>query len=105
MMICAVVCGLLAAVCAVISVMHFRERGFLFNNAYIWASKWERETMDKKLHYRQSGIAFAMIAALFAVMALESALSTGWLWIAAGLLAAAVLVYAIASAAKEQNKQ
>lgn len=105
MMICAVVCGLLAAVCAVISVMQFKERGFLFNNAYIWASKQERETMDKAPHYRQSGIAFALIAALFVAMALECVLSTGWLWIAAGLLAAAVLVYAIASAAKEQKKQ
>lgn len=100
MMICAIVCGVLAVACAVISAMQLMERGFLINNAYIWASKQERQAMDKKPHYRQSGIAFALIAALFAVMGLECVLSTGWLWIGAGLLAAVVMVYAIISSAK-----
>lgn len=100
MMICAIVCGVLAVACAVISAIQLMERGFPINNAYIWASKQERQVMDKKPHYRQSGIAFALIAALFAVMGLECALSTGWLWIAAGVLAAAVMVYAIISSAK-----
>lgn len=100
MMTCAIVCGVLAVACAVISAIQLMERGFPINNAYIWASKQERQVMDKKPHYRQSGIAFALIAALFAVMGLECALSTGWLWIAAGVLAAAVMVYAIISSAK-----
>ncbi|EFF68226.1 hypothetical protein BUTYVIB_01494 [Eshraghiella crossota DSM 2876] len=30
----------------------------MFNNAYIFASKQERETMNKKPHYKQSGICF-----------------------------------------------
>lgn len=104
MLICTIVCALLAAACAAISVMQFKERGFLFNNAYIWATVQERESMDKAPHYRQSGIAFALIAALFAVMALECALSTGWLWVVAGLLAGVVMVYAIVSSTKEQKK-
>lgn len=100
----AIICGVLAIACVIISIMQFKEKGFLFNNAYIWASKQERETMNKKPHYRQSGIAFALAAAIFFFMALECVLFTGWLWLIVGLLAVAVLVYAIASSVKEQTK-
>ncbi len=103
-LIWAIICGALAIVCMIISIMSFKEKGFVFNNAYIWASKQERETMNKKPHYRQSAIAFALIAALFVFMALECVLLIGWLWLIVGLLAASVLVYAIASSVKEQTK-
>lgn len=103
-LICAIICGVLAIACLMISIMQFKEKGFLFNNAYIWASKQERGTMDKKPHYRQSGIAFALIAALFFFMALECVFFTGWLWFIVGSLTVAVLVYAIASSVKEQTK-
>ena len=39
--------SVLSVVCAVISFFQFREKGFLFNNTYIYASKQEREIMDK----------------------------------------------------------
>jgi len=97
----AVICFVLALIFLIISVLQFQEKGFLFNNAFIWASKQERETMNKKPHYRQSGIVFALCAAVFFAMALECLLMTGWLWVIVGLLSAAMLVYAIASSAKE----
>lgn len=97
----AVICFALALVFLIISIFQFREKGFLFNNAYIWASKQERETMDKKPHYRQSAIVFTLCAAIFFTMALEILLMTGWLWLIVGLLSVAMLVYAIASSAKE----
>lgn len=49
----AIIVFLLAAICAFISARHFAEKGYLFNNAYIWASKDKREKMNKKPHYRQ----------------------------------------------------
>ncbi|MDE7211643.1 MAG: DUF3784 domain-containing protein, partial [Lachnospiraceae bacterium] len=39
-----------------ISVRSFQEKGFLLNNAYLYASKKERENMEKKPHYRQTAI-------------------------------------------------
>ncbi len=95
--ICAIFCGAIAIGCAIISVLQFCEKGFLFNNAYIWASPKERETMDKKPHYRQSGVAFAFIAAIFLCMALECLLQTGWLWWLTITLSLGVLVYAVVS--------
>lgn len=102
--ICAIVCGALAIVSAVISIRSLKEKGFLFNNAYIWASKQEREKMNKKPHYRQTAIAFALITVIFACMAVECVLQTGWLWIIVGVVSIAVLVYAIASSVKESTK-
>ena len=36
---------------AIISVRSFKNKGFLLNNAYIYASKKERETMDKNAEF------------------------------------------------------
>ena len=44
----AVVLGAIAIICFVVSYLQFNEKGFLFNNAYIYASKQERENMDKE---------------------------------------------------------
>ena len=54
----------------VISYLQFKEKGYLFNNAYFWASQKERKQMDedkesKKPHYRQSGFAFMLIGFIF----------------------------------------
>lgn len=100
----AILCGVIAAICLIFSVMQFAGKGFLFNNAYIWASKSERDVMDKKPYYRQSGIVLAFCAALFCTIALECILDIGWLWIIEGALVIGVLVYAIVSSVKEQKK-
>ena len=56
-LIWATICPGLAIVCLVISVLQFKEKGFLFNNAYIWAAKQERETMNGKMarHHQKLG--------------------------------------------------
>ena len=91
---------LLSIVCAVISFFQFKGKGFLFNNAYIFASKQERAVMDKKPHYRQSGIVFAFLSSIFLFIAAEYVWETGWLWCVEGGLCIAVLVYAIVSSIK-----
>lgn len=97
----AIISGVIAVACLVISVMQFKEKGFLFNNAYIWASKQQREAMDKKPHYRQSGIVFVLCAAIFFCVALECILLTDWLWFVIDALTIAALIYAIASSMKK----
>lgn len=93
-------CLILAIISLVISIMSFQEKGFLFNNAYIWASKREREKMDKKPHYRQSAVVFGLSALLFLCMAIEVILQTGWLWFAVGAIAFVILGYAVKSSLK-----
>ncbi|MBR2121357.1 MAG: DUF3784 domain-containing protein [Lachnospiraceae bacterium] len=66
--IAAAVVFIIAVTFAVISFRSFRNRGFLFNNAYIYASKEEREAMDKKPLYRQSAIVFLLLSLLFLII-------------------------------------
>lgn len=95
------VCGVLALFCLIVSVMQFMEKGPLMNNAWIWATRIEREATDKKPHYRQSGVVFAFLSAIFFCIALECVLLTGWLFPAAGGLSVAVIIYAFTSSARE----
>lgn len=96
-LIWAIVSGTLGLMSFIISGMSFLEKGYLFNNAYIWAAKDVRDTMDKKPYYRQSAIAFGLVGAVFFCMALECVLHTVWLWGVVGILSAVVLAYTIES--------
>ena len=74
----------LKVVSVVKSCFQCRNKSFLFNNLYSYAAKQEREKMDKKPHYRQSGIVFALLSSIH--------------------LCIAVLAYAIISSIKEIRK-
>ena len=100
----AIVSGILMVISLIISIRAFKEKGFLFNNAYIWASKKERESMDKRPYYRQSAVVFALLTAVFLCMAIDGVLLTGWLWIVGIVIAVAALIYAIVSSMKEITK-
>lgn len=90
-------CLAIAIAAFVISVFSFRGKGILLNNAWLYASKEERRTMDKKQHYRQSGIVFCFIGTVFVLYAVWA--MTGWSWIFYLFIIdiAAVMIYAIVS--------
>ena len=95
--IAAIVLGVIAIICFVISYFQFNEKGFLFNNAYIYASKQERENMDKRPHYMQSGVVFALIGSIFSINAIDMLLQTGWLFYLVIVIVIVTIVYAIVS--------
>ena len=92
-----IVLGVLAIVCFVFSFFQFHAKGFLFHNAYIYASRQERETMDKKPYYKQSGIVFVLIGIIFLINAIDMILQTGWLFYLVIVVAIIAIVYAIVS--------
>lgn len=101
----AIVLGVIATICFIFSYRQFNEKGFLFNNAYIYASKQERETMDKKPHYKQSGIVFVLIGIVFLINAIDLILQTGWLfYLVIGIVIAAI-VYAIVSSVMIEKRK
>ncbi|MBD5161626.1 MAG: DUF3784 domain-containing protein [Oscillibacter sp.] len=94
----------------VISCFQFREKGYLFHNAYFWATQEERRRMDeapesKMPYYRQSGFAFLLIGILFLVFAVY--LATGWIWtlFAFSLAVIIAVVYAVVSSVKIERHQ
>lgn len=55
----------ISLVCFVISVLSFLQKGYLFNNVYTGASKEQKETMNKKPYYLQSGVIFFILGIIF----------------------------------------
>lgn len=92
-----VVLGLVALGCFVISFFQFKQKGFLFNNAYIYASEKERETMDKKPHYIQTGVIFVFIGLIFTVNAINVLLKKNFLLFVVIGIAVMAIIYAIVS--------
>ena len=89
--------SLLAIGAFAVSVCSFREKGFLFNNAYIYATKQQRESMDKRPYYHQSAIAFLMVGAALLLIGLSVLLDAVWLTFAGMAAALAAVIYAVAS--------
>ncbi len=73
------------------------ERGYLFNNAWIYATKKERESMNKKPYYRQSGIVFCLLGLLFTVIGLHAILQDSRLFWLESALSVGAVAYAIVS--------
>ena len=81
----------------IISFRAFKEKGFLFNNAYIYASKQERSNMNKKPYYRQSAIVFLFVGIIFLLNALDIILKTGWIFYVVLAVAIITIIYAFTS--------
>lgn len=81
----------------VISYFQSKEKGFLFNNAYIYATKAEREKLDKKPHYKQSATVFLLIGLMFMINAIEVYAKTGWLMGVVIVIIVILVIYAIGS--------
>jgi len=95
----------LAVLCAALSVRSFCGKGFLLNNAYLFASEEERKRMNKAPYYRQSAVIFGLLGGMLLLFGLESALKVRWLSCAAWALAAITIVYAIASTVRIERKK
>ena len=81
----------------VVSIRSFMEKGFLFNNAYIYASKQKREKMNKKPHYRQSAIVFLSIGLIFLLNALAVLIDANWVLYLVTAVVIITVIYAIVS--------
>ena len=101
----AIILVIIAVACFVISYLQFNEKGVLFNNAYIFASKQEREPMAKKPHYKQSGLVFLLIGIILLINAIDVILQTGWLFYCVIVVAVVAIVYAIISSITIEKKK
>ena len=104
--ILAIIFGLVSVASFVVSYLQFAEKMTLLNNTYIYSSKSQREEMDKKPYYKQSGTIFCMVGVIFLINAIDVLIQTNWLLYLVLLIVIATAVYAIASmAAINKNKK
>ena len=101
----AIVLGLIAIACFVGSYFQFKGKGFLFNNAYIYASKEERERMNKTPHYKQSGTVLVMVGIIFLLNAVDMLIKTGWIFYIVIAITLCALIYAIVSSILIERKK
>lgn len=87
----------IAGMLLLFSIRSFLERGFLLNNAYIYASKEERKTMDKKPYYKQSAVVFCILSVVFLVIGLSLLFQNDTILLLEIPLIVGVIIYALAS--------
>ena len=97
-LIMTIVVFILAGVWLLVGILSFFEKGFLLNNAYIYASKAERKAMDKKPYYKQTAIVFCIMSLMFIIIGLSVVLKSSTIALLDIPVAAAAIIYAIVSA-------
>ena len=88
---------IIGGACLFFSIRSFQERGVLLNNAYLYASKEERATMNKKPYYKQSAILFCILSAGFFVIGISILLKNEKLLLLEVPLIVSGILYAIIS--------
>lgn len=90
----------------IVSIRSFQEKGFLLNNAYLYATKKERETMNKKPYYRQTAVLFFLMGITFLLIGFAILYNAGWITYIAEAVVLIIVIYAIASSiAIEKGKK
>lgn len=93
----AIVFFAIAGLLLFLGIRSFMERGFLLNNAYIYATKEERKTMNKKKYYRQSAVVFCILSVVFVIIGLSVLFRNGNIALLVIPLAVAAIIYAVVS--------
>ena len=78
-------------------VLSLFNKGFLFNNAYIYANKKEREQMNKKPYYIQTGIVFILLSSASCLEGFNALLKKDIFFVLFIILIVVTLVFAIVS--------
>lgn len=89
----------------VISIFQFAGKGFLLNNAYIYATKSEREQMNKRPYYVQSGVIIALVGIVFVLLGIEVVLQISWMSYLIVTIIALMLVFTLVSSIVINNRK
>lgn len=106
MLVFAIILFSLSGIVLLLGILNFFQIGFLFNNAYIYASKEEREKLNKKPYYIQTGIVFVLLSILCALEGFYVLYKNIVFFILILVLVFILIVFAIASTIViEKNKK
>lgn len=90
-------CLICAVVCLVIGIMQLNERGIPLNNAYLYASKEKKQSMNKTPYFKQTGVVFILLAVVFALIAAAEFFRIEWLSYLALGFGAVDVIFAVVS--------
>lgn len=104
-LVLAIILFAIAAAAFVISIFQFAGKGFLLNNAYLYATKSEREQMNKRPYYLQSGVNFALVGVMFVLLGIEVATQLSWMSYLIVTIIALMLVFTLVSSIVINNRK
>ena len=104
-LIIAIVLFALSGVLILLGIRSFAERGFVLNNAYIYASEEERKMMNKKPYYRQTAIVFFLLSAVFIIIGLSVILQNQMIGLLDIPIVAGAVIYAVVSSLRLDKKE
>lgn len=96
---------IIAGILFVLSIRSFNNRGFLLNNAYIYASKEERDKMNKKPYYKQTAVVFLLLCFVFIIIGVSIILQNSKINLLEIPLIAGAIIYAILSTKRINKKE
>ncbi|MBR6072121.1 MAG: DUF3784 domain-containing protein [Acholeplasmatales bacterium] len=96
-LVLAIVLFIFSFILLVWGVLSLFNKGFLFNNAYIYANKKEREQMNKKPYYIQTGIVFILLSIASCLEGFNALLKYDVFFVLFIILIVVTLVFAIVS--------
>ncbi len=99
-----IICFILSIICMIISILQFKEKGIVFNNAYLYVSEEERNRMNKKPYYRQSAIVFAFLTCIMAVLGIYCLIQSDWILFTIEILLVVLILYVIVSTVRITKK-
>ena len=106
-LIIAIVLFVISGILMLLGIRSFAERGFVLNNAYIFASEQERKRMNKKPYYRQTAVVFFLLSAIFTIIGSSVVLQNQLIGLLDIPVVAGALIYAVVSSlriGKEEKK-
>lgn len=104
-MVIVILAFIVAGALLIISIRSFMNRGFLFNNVFLYASKEEREKMDKKPYYRQTAIVFLLLSIVFVIIGLSVVFQDSRINLIEIPFIVAAVIYAIVSTIRIRGKK
>ena len=104
-MVVAIIMFAVAGVNLIIGFLHFFERGPLMNNAYLYASKQQRKSMNKKPYYRQSAIVFFLLSVIFIIVGLSVVMEDYRITFLEFPVMTGIVIYAIVSSMRINKKE
>lgn len=96
--------GFVALLLAIYVSFTVRQKGPILSNSYLWLSKAQRETVDRKAEYRLVSIVFGGLCGAFACLSIRIFTKASWAMWAFGALLVFVIVYAVVDACKTLTK-
>lgn len=96
---------MIAGLLLIFGIRSFFERGFLLNNAYLYASKEERKIMNKTPYYKQSAVVFCILSAVFFVIGLSLVTRNDMIFLIEIPLIIGVIIYAIVSTVQINKRE